>query len=77
LFLGVTAFPGTGGKVLGLRNKRLYRQFRPKQEWFDYEEQTFDHESLDEGMPWDTKIAEKMDRYVDRKFKKDGFYKLK
>jgi hypothetical protein len=62
---------------LGLRNKRLYRQFRPKQEWFDYEEQTFDHESIDAGTPWDPKIAEKMDRYVDRKFKKDGFYKIK
>lgn len=75
--LGVTAFPGDGGKVIGLRNKRIYRQFRPKQEWFDYEDQTFDHEPVDKGMPWDPEIAKKMDSYVDLKFKKDGFYSNK
>lgn len=36
---GVTAFPGSGGKVIGLRNKRLLRQFEPKKEWYDYEDQ--------------------------------------
>jgi len=74
---GVTAFPGEGGKVLGLRNKRIYRPFQPKQEWFDYEDQTFDHEPVDKNMSWDVEIAKKMDSYVDRKFKKDGFHKIR
>jgi large subunit ribosomal protein L50 len=77
LFLGVTAFPGHGGKIFGLRNKRIYRQFQPKQEWYDYEDQTFDHEPVDKGMPWDVEIAKKMDSYVDMKFKKNGFYKIR
>lgn len=76
-YLGVTAFPGSGGKVFGLRNKRIYRQFQSKQEWFDYEDQTFNHEPVDKGMPWDTEIAKKMDSYVDLKFRKDGFYRNK
>uniref|UniRef100_A0A0K0CUV7 Large ribosomal subunit protein mL50 n=1 Tax=Angiostrongylus cantonensis TaxID=6313 RepID=A0A0K0CUV7_ANGCA len=59
---GVTAFPGTGGSVVGLRNKRLLRQFQPKSDWFDYEDQTFDYTRPDKDMPWDPEIARRMDR---------------
>lgn len=74
---GVNALPGEGGKVFGLRNKRIYRQFRPKQNWYDYDEQNFDHEPASTGMPWDPAIANKMDRYTDRKFMKNRFVQLK
>ncbi|VDO75795.1 unnamed protein product [Heligmosomoides polygyrus] len=60
----VTAFPGSGGKVLGLRNKRLLRQFKPKSDWFDYEDQTFDYTPPEKDMPWDIEIARRMDRHV-------------
>jgi len=72
---GITAFPGEGGQVLSLRNQRLYRQFKPKVEWYDYEDQNFSHDPVDKGMPWDIEIANKMDRYTDRKFQKTGFRK--
>lgn len=65
---GVTAFPGSGGKVLGLRNKRLLRQFKPKSDWFDYEDQTFDYTPPEKDMPWDIEIARRMDRYPDKRF---------
>ncbi|VDL75353.1 unnamed protein product [Nippostrongylus brasiliensis] len=65
---GVTAFPGMGGKVLGLRNKRLLRQFKPKADWFDYEDQTFDYTPPEKDMPWDTEIARRMDRYPDKRY---------
>ncbi|VDN21644.1 unnamed protein product [Gongylonema pulchrum] len=65
---GETAFPGRGGEVYSLRNKRLYRQFKPKKDWFDYEEESFDYTRPDEGMPWDPKIAERMDRYPTKRF---------
>ncbi|CAB3405120.1 unnamed protein product [Caenorhabditis bovis] len=65
---GVTAFPGTGGEVLSLRQKRLLRQFNPKKEWFDYEDQTFDYKRHDSNMPWDPEIAEQMDRYTDKRY---------
>ncbi|KAE9554288.1 hypothetical protein FO519_002522 [Halicephalobus sp. NKZ332] len=63
---GITAYPGEGGKVISLRNKRLYRSFKPKKEWYDYEDQNFDYTPPDKGMPWDTEVSQKMDRYVDR-----------
>jgi len=66
---GITAYPGEGGKVISLRNRRLYRSFNPKKEWYDYEDQSFDYTPPDKGMPWDTEVSQKMDRYVDRKFK--------
>lgn len=67
-YLGVTAFPGDGGKIFGLRNKRLYREFQPKKEWFDFEDMNFDYEPIDKDMPWDPEIARKMDRYTYKKF---------
>ncbi|KAI6194214.1 39S ribosomal protein L50, mitochondrial [Aphelenchoides besseyi] len=73
---GITAYPGTGGKIFGLRNKRIYRQYRPKQDWFDYEEQKFDHERPDRNNPWDKEMAAKMDRYTDRKVRKNEFGKF-
>ncbi|KAI6243009.1 39S ribosomal protein L50, mitochondrial [Aphelenchoides fujianensis] len=73
---GVTALPGSGGKIFGLRNKRLYRQFRPKIDWFDYEDQNFQYEAADAQQPWHPEVASKMDRYTDRKFSKKGFTKL-
>lgn len=65
---GVTAFPGTGGEVLGLRNKRLVRQYQPKKDWFDYEDQTFEYSRPDSDMPWDSEIARRMDRYPDKRY---------
>ncbi|VDM28754.1 unnamed protein product [Toxocara canis] len=65
---GVTAYPGSGGQVLGLRNKRLYRQFQPKKEWFDYEDQSFDYTRPDKDMPWDPEVAKRMDRYPSKKY---------
>ncbi|VDM52759.1 unnamed protein product [Angiostrongylus costaricensis] len=65
---GVTAFPGTGGSVVGLRNKRLLRQFQPKSDWFDYEDQTFDYTRPEKDMPWDPEIARRMDRYPNKRF---------
>uniref|UniRef100_A0A915B1J6 Large ribosomal subunit protein mL50 n=1 Tax=Parascaris univalens TaxID=6257 RepID=A0A915B1J6_PARUN len=65
---GVTAYPGSGGRVLGLRNKRLYRQFQPKKEWFDYEDQSFDYTRPDKDMPWDPEVAKRMDRYPSKKY---------
>jgi len=65
---GITAYPGTGGEVFSLRQKRLLRQYKPKKEWYDFEDQTFDYTSVDEGMPWDPLIARKMDRYTHKKF---------
>uniref|UniRef100_A0AC35F5H5 Large ribosomal subunit protein mL50 n=1 Tax=Panagrolaimus sp. PS1159 TaxID=55785 RepID=A0AC35F5H5_9BILA len=67
---GITAYPGEGGEVITLRNKRLYRSFKPKKEWYDYDDQAFDFRRPDGGMPWDPEISQKMDRYVDKKFKK-------
>ncbi|VDK68244.1 unnamed protein product [Anisakis simplex] len=68
LISGVTAYPGRGGQVLGLRNKRLYRQFQPKEEWFDYEDQSFDYNRVDKDMPWDPEISKRMDRYPTKKY---------
>jgi len=65
---GVTAFPGEGGQIYGLRNKRIYRQFKPRKEWYEYEEQSFDYDDPSKGLTWDPEIAKKMDRYPDRKF---------
>ncbi|EPB71834.1 hypothetical protein ANCCEY_09057 [Ancylostoma ceylanicum] len=65
---GITAFPGSGGKVISLRNKRLLRQFQPKSDWFDYEDQTFDYNRPDKDMPWDSEIARRMDRYPEKRF---------
>ncbi|ULU05613.1 hypothetical protein L3Y34_017926 [Caenorhabditis briggsae] len=65
---GVTAFPGSGGDVISLRQKRLLRQFQPKKEWFDYEDQTFDYSRVDKNMPWDPEVAEQMDRYTDKRY---------
>lgn len=72
---GITAYPGEGGKVISLRNRRLYRSFNPKKEWYDYDDQSFDYTPPDKGMPWDTEISQKMDRYVDRKFKPNALGK--
>ncbi|KAK0394943.1 hypothetical protein QR680_001023 [Steinernema hermaphroditum] len=66
---GVTAFPGTGGEVFGLRNKRIYREFNPKKEWYDYEEMSFDYVKVDKDMPWDPEVAKRMDSFVDKKYK--------
>ncbi|KAK0419859.1 hypothetical protein QR680_014373 [Steinernema hermaphroditum] len=66
---GVTAFPGTGGEVFGLRNKRIYREFNPKKEWFDYEEMSFDYTKVDKDMPWDPEVAKRMDAFTDKKYK--------
>ncbi|KAM3718723.1 39S ribosomal protein L50 [Dirofilaria immitis] len=65
---GETAFPGKGGEVFSLRNKRLYRQFKPKKDWFDFEEESFDFTRQDEGMPWDPEIADRMDRYPTKRY---------
>ncbi|KAL3995137.1 Ribosomal subunit 39S family protein [Acanthocheilonema viteae] len=65
---GETAFPGKGGEVISLRNKRLYRQFKPKKDWFDFEEESFDYTRQDEGMPWDPEIAERMDQYPTKRY---------
>uniref|UniRef100_A0AAF5CXY4 Large ribosomal subunit protein mL50 n=1 Tax=Strongyloides stercoralis TaxID=6248 RepID=A0AAF5CXY4_STRER len=67
---GVTAFPGEGGEVYGLRNKRIHRQFNPRKEWFDYEEISYDYKKPDADLPWDPRIAEKMDRYFSHKKRK-------
>ncbi|KAH7697221.1 Protein MRPL-50 [Aphelenchoides avenae] len=74
---GITAFPGDGGEVLSIRNKRLYRQFRPKKEWFDYEEQAFDYTPMDKNLPWDPEMIRKMDRYTDKKFYLGGVKVIK
>uniref|UniRef100_A0A0N5CAX6 Large ribosomal subunit protein mL50 n=1 Tax=Strongyloides papillosus TaxID=174720 RepID=A0A0N5CAX6_STREA len=65
---GVTAFPGSGGEVYGLRNKRIHREFNPRKEWYDYEDKHFDYTKIDANKPWDPRIAEKMDKYVSRKY---------
>ena len=69
-FSGITAYPGEGGEVISLRNKRLYRSYKPKKEWYDYDDQAFDYSRPDAGMPFDPTTAQKMDRYVDKKFRK-------
>jgi len=63
---GVTAFPGVGGKVVTQRNKRLRREFNPKQQWFDYANEHFDYTKTPEDAPWDPKIAKRMDRMQTR-----------
>uniref|UniRef100_A0A0N4UQH7 Large ribosomal subunit protein mL50 n=1 Tax=Dracunculus medinensis TaxID=318479 RepID=A0A0N4UQH7_DRAME len=75
---GITAYPGVGGAVFGIRNQRIYRQFQPKKDWFDYEDQTFNFKRPDANMPWNTEIAEKMDRYPNLKYnlKLKGFRRL-
>ncbi|PAV76348.1 hypothetical protein WR25_21358, partial [Diploscapter pachys] len=65
---GVTAFPGQGGQVVTLRNKRLYREFRPKEEWYEYEEENFDYTPVDKGMPWDPEITKKMDSIGSKRY---------
>jgi len=40
----VTGNPGEGGTVYSIRNKRIYREFKPKKEWFDYDDQNFDYD---------------------------------
>lgn len=67
-----------GGAVFGIRNQRIYRQFQPKKDWFDYEDQTFNFKRPDANMPWNTEIAEKMDRYPNLKYnlKLKGFRRL-
>uniref|UniRef100_A0A914XJU1 Large ribosomal subunit protein mL50 n=1 Tax=Plectus sambesii TaxID=2011161 RepID=A0A914XJU1_9BILA len=64
---GVTAFPGAGGKVYGLRNKRLYRQFNPKTAWYDFEDDHFVYDRVDKDSPWNPEVAKKMDRVTGRK----------
>lgn len=73
---GVDAFPAEGGQVISLRNKRIYRQFRKRKEWYDFEEQKFSTDRPDADMPWDPRTAERMDRYTDRKFQKNAFKKI-
>lgn len=63
--------------MLSIRNKRLYRQFRPKKEWFDYEEQAFDYTPMDKNLPWDPEMIRKMDRYTDKKFYLGGVKVIK
>uniref|UniRef100_A0A1I7UYT7 Large ribosomal subunit protein mL50 n=1 Tax=Caenorhabditis tropicalis TaxID=1561998 RepID=A0A1I7UYT7_9PELO len=65
---GVTAFPGSGGEVISLRQKRLLRQFQPKKEWFDYEDLTYDYTRPDKNMPWDPEVAKQMDKYTDKRY---------
>lgn len=65
---GITAFPGEGGEVLSLRNKRLYRQFKPKEKWFDYEDQAFDYTRVDAKMPWEPEMVERMDSFADKRY---------
>ncbi|VBB32173.1 unnamed protein product [Acanthocheilonema viteae] len=63
-----TAFPGKGGEVISLRNRRLYRQFKPKKYWFGFEEESFDYTRQDEGMLRDPEIAERMDQYLTKRY---------
>ena len=86
---GVTAFPGDGGRVFGIRTSRLYREFKPKKEWYDYEEQNFNYDDISKGlfnkfklrslkltgMPWDPEIARKMDSQPDIRFTKNHLMK--
>ncbi|EFO86175.1 hypothetical protein GCK72_005627 [Caenorhabditis remanei] len=65
---GITAFPGSGGEVISLRQKRLLRQFQPKKEWFDYDDLTFDYSRPDKSMPWDPEVAKQMDKYTDKRY---------
>ncbi|CAJ0606188.1 unnamed protein product [Cylicocyclus nassatus] len=65
---GITAFPGSGGQVISLRNKRLLRQFKPKSNWFDYEDQSFDYTRPDKDMPWDSEIAKRMDSHPEKRY---------
>ncbi|CAL2032811.1 unnamed protein product [Caenorhabditis brenneri] len=65
---GVTAFPGSGGEVISLRQKRLLRQYQPKKEWFDYDDLTFDYSRPDKNMPWDPEVAKQMDKYTDKRY---------
>ncbi|KAF7637744.1 hypothetical protein Mgra_00002720 [Meloidogyne graminicola] len=75
---GITATPGEGGTVYSIRNKRIYREYKPKKEWYDYEEQNFDHDvKLSKGMPWDPEIANKMDSYTNVKFTKEHLRKIR
>ncbi|KAL3072876.1 hypothetical protein niasHS_017850 [Heterodera schachtii] len=73
---GITAFPGEGGKVLGLRNKRLLREYRPKKHWYEFEDVVFDYDvNCSKGMPWDPEVAKRMDSYTEVKFVKDHLKK--
>ncbi|GMT14688.1 hypothetical protein PFISCL1PPCAC_5985, partial [Pristionchus fissidentatus] len=65
---GITVFPGEGGEVMGERNKRLYRQFKPKEKWFDYEDQSFDYNRVDAKMPWDPEMIARMDSFADKRY---------
>ena len=58
----MTAFPGTGGTVAGLRNKRLRREFNPKKEWYDFDDKHFDHTKAPKNAPWDPEMIKKLDR---------------
>uniref|UniRef100_A0A914HQD4 Large ribosomal subunit protein mL50 n=1 Tax=Globodera rostochiensis TaxID=31243 RepID=A0A914HQD4_GLORO len=73
---GITAFPGELGKVLGLRNQRLYREYKPKKHWYEFEDVVFDYDvTCTKGMPWDPEVAKRMDSYTDVKFVKDHLIK--
>ncbi|KAL7071508.1 hypothetical protein ACQ4LE_009602 [Meloidogyne hapla] len=75
---GVTANPGEGGTIHSIRNKRIYREFKPKKEWFDYDDQNFDYDvTLSKGMPWDPEIANKMDSYTNIKFTKEYLRRMR
>nr|CAD2191857.1 unnamed protein product [Meloidogyne enterolobii] len=75
---GVTGNPGEGGTVYSIRNKRIYREFKPKKEWFDYDDQNFDYDvTLSKGMPWDPEIANKMDSYTNIRFTKEYLRKMR
>jgi len=65
---GIPAFPGEGGEVFGLRNKRIYRQYRAKKEWFEFEDQSFSYDDVSKGMPWDLETAKTMDTCTDKRF---------
>lgn len=73
---GITAFPGEGGEIYGIRNKRLYRQFKPKREWFEYEDQSFDYDDVSKGLPWDMETAKKMDQCTYKRFSKDRVVRI-
>uniref|UniRef100_A0A915LDV8 Large ribosomal subunit protein mL50 n=1 Tax=Meloidogyne javanica TaxID=6303 RepID=A0A915LDV8_MELJA len=75
---GVTGNPGEGGTIYSIRNKRIYREFKPKKEWFDYDDQNFDYDvTLSKGMPWDPEIANKMDSYTNIRFTKEYLRKMR
>jgi hypothetical protein len=57
----VTAFPGEHGAIKNLRDQRLYRSFRARREWYEWQDNAFDATQVPKHAPWSAENIKRMD----------------